>query len=65
MQTELLPSDYVEDDEWSFRGMKTLVEAQSLRELTEVALKLRLEDYRVRIDEHDGLFDLIVLKRTN
>jgi hypothetical protein len=66
MTTELLPSDYVEDAELSFYGAKTLAEVEALRELTEVNLKLRLQDRILRVNERsDGLFDLIVLKRVN
>lgn len=65
MVIELLPSDYVEDTEHSHRGMESFAQAQSLLELTEVLLKLRSEDYTFRIEENNGLYDLIVLKRTN
>ncbi len=65
MVIELLPSDYVEDTELSHHGMESFAQAQSLLELTEVLLKLRGEDFTFRIEENNGLYDLIVLKRTN
>jgi hypothetical protein len=59
-------SNYRETDQ-SVRGL-TLEAAESIRELTERALKKNGQDadHRLMIDTRaDGLYDLIVLKRVN
>ena len=60
-------SDFRETDQ-SVRGLKTLAQAESIRELTERALDQNKQgvDHRLRIDQRaDGLFDLLVFKRVN
>jgi hypothetical protein len=50
----------------SVRGLRTLDQAESLRELTERALRRSGDDYLLRVDPRpDGLYDLLVLRRVN
>lgn len=60
-------SNYRETDQ-SVYGLKTIEQAESIRELTQRGIDERkqTEDYCVRVDTRpDGLFDVIVLKRVN
>jgi hypothetical protein len=59
--------NYRETDK-SVRGLRTFAQADSIRELTERALRQNRqdEDHLLRIDERaDGLFDLLVFIRVN
>lgn len=60
-------SNYRETDQ-SVHGLRSYAQADSIKELTERGLRQRRQDadYLLRIVEQpDGLFDLIVLKRVN
>lgn len=65
--TEEDTSNYRETEQ-SVRGLPSIEQAESLRELTERALKRNGQDadYILHIGiRGDGLYDLIVLKRVN
>lgn len=60
-------SNYRETNQ-SVRGLATVDQAESLRELTERGLRRArvADDYILRVDPRpDGLFDLLVLRRVN
>lgn len=61
-------SNYREDDDLSVRGLQTIEQAESIRELLQRGIDQdkQGEDYCLRVDTRDdGMFDLIVLKRIN
>jgi len=66
-ENKTVQSDFQELSEMCVRGLRTLAQAEALQELTQRSLdKLKMgADHHLRIEERDGLFDLIVLKRIN
>jgi len=60
-------SNYREVTEQCVTGLPTRAAAESLRDLTQRGLKQRNQDddYIIRINERDGVFDMIVMTRVN